>query len=107
MNGGFHFPLLDFIRSFGIDSFRSIVLFCIPPLVIGVLIGHFSKRRSGIIWACATGVVTVIITILYQYGRTYHLLDRLGLVLGPVFTLLFLGVILGIVGRSFLKNGDE
>ena len=104
MTGGFHFPLIDFIRSVG---FVSIVLFCVLPLFLGVLIGRFGKRQTGKTWACVSGVIAVIITILYQFGRTFHLLDRLGLVLGSVFAMLFIGVLLGMIIKSFTKDRDE
>ena len=101
MNKGFAIPLLVFLSGF---DMASVLLACGLPLVLGLLIGLFCKRQTGIAWACVSGAAAVVLTVLYQFSRQVHTFDYLGLLLGTPVTALFIGVLIGVIIRAFRKK---
>ena len=101
--GTFSIPLIDFLVAFDLPS---VLLACGIPLVLGIVAGYFCKPKIGIILACISGFVAVILTVLYQFGRQVHHFDYLGFLVGPPVSSLFIGIVVGVL-LCYFKNRNR
>ena len=92
----FRIPFFDFIRSFRLQGLLLLLL----PFVIGFVAGLRCKRKTSLFWAVISGVITVIITVLYQFERQYHVFGWIGYLISPYITAFFIGV---LIGRLWLR----
>ena len=92
----FRIPFFDYIRSFRAEG----LLLLLIPLVIGFFVGLECRRKTSFIWAIISGALTVIVTILYQFERQYHLFGWIGYLVSPYVTAFFIGV---LIGRLWLR----
>ena len=92
----FRIPFFDYIRNFRLSG----LLLLLIPFVAGFFIGFECKRKTSAFWAILSGAITVILTVLYQFERQYHLFGWIGYLVSPYVTAFLIGV---LIGRLWLR----